>query len=71
LVILEANDNPYAVEERFEKAVIDRAFDQSRDKLLHAPTKDLLEDPIWARTAFHLGHYFKVINQPEQSRVLY
>jgi hypothetical protein len=36
LVILEANDNPYAVEERFEKAVIDRAFDQSRDKLLNS-----------------------------------
>ena len=27
LVILEANDNPYAVQERFEKVVIDRAFD--------------------------------------------
>lgn len=27
LVILEANDNPYAVQDRFEKEVIDRAFD--------------------------------------------
>jgi hypothetical protein len=27
LVILEANDNPYAVQDRFDKEVIDRAFD--------------------------------------------
>lgn len=27
LVILEANDNPYAVQDHFEKEIIDRAFD--------------------------------------------
>lgn len=30
LVILEANDNPYAVQERFEKQTIDLVFDTSR-----------------------------------------
>ena len=35
LVILEANDNPYAVQERFNKELIDRAFDASRAKLMN------------------------------------
>jgi hypothetical protein len=63
LVILEANDNPYAVQDRFEKEVIDRAFDESRAWLMTAPLQDLNSDPIWARIALHLGHYFKAINQ--------
>lgn len=31
---MEANDNPYAVTERLEKAVIDQAFDNARIFLL-------------------------------------
>jgi hypothetical protein len=61
LVILEANDNPYAVTDRFDKDTIDRAFDVSRTRVLTAPLQDLT-DPIWGRIALHLGHYFKAIN---------
>lgn len=58
LVILEANDNPYAVQDRFDKQIIDHAFDESRAKLLTSPVENLLSDPVWARTALHLAHYF-------------
>ena len=61
LVILEANDNPYAVQERFERQTIDLAFDQSRSALLSLSSQELAADPIWARTALHLAHYFKAI----------
>ncbi len=61
LVILEANDNPYAVTERFDKVTIDKAFDVSRSKVLASPVQELV-DPIWGRIALHLGHYFKAIN---------
>lgn len=61
LVILEANDNPYRVQERFERQTIDMAFDQSRSALLSLSSQELNADPIWARTALHLAHYFKAI----------
>ena len=61
LVILEANDNPYAVQERFERQTIDLAFDQSRSALVSLSSQELTADPIWARTALHLAHYFKAI----------
>ena len=71
LVILEANDNPYAVQDRFDKEIIDHAFDQSRSMLLSSPAEDLLSDPIWARTALHLAHYFRAINQQSQAIIYY
>ena len=74
LVLLEANDNPYAVQERFEKNKIDSVFDYSRQVLL--ATKDLPltlqgDTLYWARTALHLGNYFKAIGQKEPSILLY
>ena len=71
LVILEANDNPYAVQERFERSVIDKAFDSARSSLLTLPTQELERDPIWGRIALHLAHYFKAISQSEQAQQLY
>lgn len=51
-VILEANDNPYAVTERLEKSVIDQAFDNARIFLLgkqqRQNSKNTQEDEVMA-----------------------
>ena len=65
--MLEANDNPYAVEERFPRDVIDEVFNRARIDL----EAEDLEGVYWARMALHLGHYFAKIGQNEMSNQYY
>lgn len=79
-VILEANDNPYAVQERLDKAVIDQAFDTARvfllgkkpgaDSEMVCESKMKFEFKAGARICFHLGRYFKAIHSLEQAKQL-
>lgn len=70
---MEANDNPYAVQERLNKSVIDKAFDSARSILLgRRPDAEMVDEQTQAfeqkgsaRICFHLARYFKAINQIE------
>jgi hypothetical protein len=60
LVLLEANDNPYSVQEIFSKEIVDQVFNSSQQTIMSdANMQD--EKTMWGRKALHLGHYFSKI----------
>mmetsp|Transcript_67 Transcript_67/g.123 ORF Transcript_67/g.123 Transcript_67/m.123 type:complete len:245 (+) Transcript_67:84-818(+) len=77
VVILEANDDPFTVQDRFEKRVIDVVFDATRVYLIGSQQGGITDQKrnstsqeieisseggtIWARIAYQLAKYFSAI----------
>jgi hypothetical protein len=58
-VILEANENPYAVQERIEKSILDEAFASCNAYFTHQNSTNTNGDnQTWRRIAFHYAKYF-------------
>ena len=76
LVILEANDDPCAVQHRFDKRIIDIVFDTThkylnsvgdRDVSMGADGNSTLLKRIWCRIAYHQARYLIPIKQHESA----